>query len=203
MSAPTVKQLQLWTREPFFAVDQGWLNDAFSVDRAGEALVRWQAGRVKSDPGLWMGSRQGHVLFWEVARLRFRWGNFDSALFAALTASVWTEGKREHACREFGVCEPEEMVDAMSPYALSPVLMTDADLDAYSALPETITVYRGGTGPEDVLAKGSSWTLERTVAEWCADHRPDGIVIERQVRKDSLVALFTDRSEHEAVLPAR
>ena len=200
MKAPTLKQLQRRTREPFFAVDQAWLNDAFSTDRAREALIRWQASRVKSDPGLWMASRQGHVLFWEACRLRFQGGNFDPALYAALTASVWTEGKREHGCRELGVCEPEEMVAAMAPYALSPVLMTDADLEAYAALPETVTVYRGGTGPEDVLAKGTSWALERSVAEWFAEHRPEGVVIERQVRKDSLVALFTDRSECEAVI---
>lgn len=202
MKAPTVKHLRRWTREPFFNVDQHWLNEAFSTDRAGEALARWQAGRTKPDLGLWMGGRQGHVLFWEACRLRFKDGNFDPALYAALTASVWTEGKREHASRELGVCEPEEMVEAMAPFALSPVLMTDADLAAYAALPETITVYRGGTGPEEALANGTSWALERAVAEWFAEHRPEGIVIERQVRKDSLVALFTDRSEHEAVIAA-
>lgn len=200
MNAPTVKSLRRWTREPYFAVDQSWLKDAFSRDRAGEALARWQAAAAKLDPGLNMGSRQGLVLFWEACRLRFQMEDFDPALYAAITASVWVEGKREHACREFGLCEPEELLEVIAPFALSPVIMSDDEIAAHTALPEVITIFRGGTGPDDVLAQGTSWTIDRAQAVWFAENRPSGMLIKRNIPKSEIVAFFPDRGEGEVVI---
>lgn len=202
---PNVTQLRQWTGEPFFNPDAAWLSDVFhhAPDRSRAALAQWSEARDgggMAGPSLYMGSRRGEVLFWAYCRLRHRTGKFDPALYAALTASVWIEGKGEHACREFGICEPSEMLDALTPFALSSVIMSKSDLAAHDALPDFVTLYRGGTGPADVLALGSSWTVHRTIADRFATRRPNGIVIDRTFRKADLIAFFDGRDEGEAVV---
>lgn len=197
MKAPTTAFLRRWTGEPHLALDQGWLNDAFGGDPS-RALQRWQASRGEPDAGLGMGSRRGLVGFWEACRLRHRSTGFDPALYAAITAAVWVEGKRDHACREFQVCEPGELVEAMRPFALSSVLMSDNELAAFCDLPDPVLAYRGGCGPE--LAKGHSWSLRQDVAQWFADAASSGMVVSALLPKSSVVAFFSDRAEGELVV---
>lgn len=70
---------------------------------------------------------------------------------------------------------------------------------AYQSLADTVTVYRGCQ--PNLNEDGISWTLKRDKAEWFAKRfSKDGIVIEKQISKRDIIAVFTGRNEFEAVI---
>jgi len=70
---------------------------------------------------------------------------------------------------------------------------------AYESLADTVTVYRGCQS--GLNEDGISWTLKRDKAEWFATRfSEDGIVLEKEVSKQDIVAVFTGRNEFEAVI---
>lgn len=92
---------------------------------------------------------------------------------------------------------------------LRPLMMERAERTAFSALRDTLTIYRGGSTKSRTSARtGMSWTLDRTKARWFATrllpegHR--GLVYQRTVSKQDVVAYFLMRGEEEIVtLPSR
>jgi hypothetical protein len=81
-------------------------------------------------------------------------------------------------------------------------LMTDAERETLSAMPETFTVWQGHTEGRD---DGWSWTFDKKVAEWFArrfarleDDQP--LVTEALVQRDDVVALFLERGESEVIV---
>lgn len=96
-----------------------------------------------------------------------------------------------------------ELVAAFT--SISPeYLMDEEELREFSALDNTVTVYRGVTPHNARNIKALSWTLDRRTAEWFA-HRfdEDGTVYEAQIDKEHICALFTGRNESEVIVDPR
>jgi hypothetical protein len=78
-------------------------------------------------------------------------------------------------------------------------MMTDEDKQAFNALPEVVTVYRGCQ--KGLNENGLSWTTDKDKAEFFAHRfRKQGIILKRQVRKSEIVAMLTGRGESEVIV---
>lgn len=70
---------------------------------------------------------------------------------------------------------------------------------AFASLADTVTVYRGCQ--EGINENGISWTLKREKAEWFATRlKKEGIVLEKEISKRDIIAVFTGRNEFEVVI---
>jgi hypothetical protein len=95
-----------------------------------------------------------------------------------------------------------EMFSALC-HAHSWELMPEADREFFNALPEAVTVYRGGNA--DTVAEGLSWTLdEKVAAGFARGHRgmlnKCPVILRGIVRKVDVALAVTDRSESEIVV---
>jgi hypothetical protein len=185
--------------EPFLNATRSELELFFSTDEVTPEALR----------ALWdvfnPGSRRGLVHFFAVAHRAWARDLICDMRFASAAARLWTEGKHSTAFIEFPwlaeELDPQEVVWALCRHARSAVIMTPGDLAALGALPDRLTVYRGGH--RDRVREGHSWTTDATVAAWFAES-VGGIVVSRRIRKSQVIACFTDRQEGEVVLlPAR
>jgi len=134
----------------------------------------------------------------------------DPTLVAALLYRNWKGGKvgfqflPNPATTPFeeysnAVSELESWFDETEPTKL--LLNTYSDLDFYNSLPDSFTVYRGGShcSPE-ALAAGICWTTSRPVAEWFANRasRDEPILLSARIRKWWVRLAFS--SEFEVVV---
>lgn len=70
---------------------------------------------------------------------------------------------------------------------------------AYESLAPVVTIYRGCQ--QGLNEDGLSWTLNKSVAERFANRlNKDGIVLEREVEKSDIIAVFTGRNEFEVII---
>lgn len=78
-------------------------------------------------------------------------------------------------------------------------VMNDDERAAYDALPDIVTVYRGCNRAKHD-AKGLSWTLDISKAEWFA-RRYQGLnlVLQGEVKKQHVYALLLGRNESEVI----
>jgi hypothetical protein len=78
-------------------------------------------------------------------------------------------------------------------------LMTEDELDTMKSLDDIVTIFRGCV--ENLNEDGLSWTLDRDRAEWFANRFDEkGIVIERTVSREEIVAYFNARGEEELII---
>lgn len=79
-------------------------------------------------------------------------------------------------------------------------LMDDEELEAFEALPDEFTVYRGMGDKSN--EKGISYTLSLEKAQWFANRPPSerGYVLTGTAKKDDVLAFFTRRSEQEILI---
>jgi hypothetical protein len=81
-----------------------------------------------------------------------------------------------------------------------PELMTAEEMEAYNALPERLTIYRG-CGPSNML--GASWSLEReTAARFPFLNRyrqSKPLLVTATVKKSRILAIKLDRGEAELI----
>ncbi len=81
-------------------------------------------------------------------------------------------------------------------------LMDEKEFEIFKNLPEEFTVYRGVRGRGKV--QGLSWTLSMEQARWFADRfEPTGKVYRARIKKEDVLAYFSDRNEKEVVLDYR
>ena len=84
-------------------------------------------------------------------------------------------------------------------------LMSEEERQFLAQLPESITIYRGGSLAEHKSKKyGISWSLDKKIAEQFADVKGirDGkemMVIEKQINKAEVIAYFKERQEAEII----
>jgi hypothetical protein len=195
---PTLEQLRDLTGERFMDLSPQQIAALFRPTRREEDVALFRDGYP------W-GSRRGLINLFTLL------SNFHdpSPVFAHLCAEVWMEGKERSALFEFRLHEqdilPHDLVAVMHTFRCSGVIMSAKDLAAFDALPETFTVWRGGAGERSELKLGNSWSAQRDVADSFArraakffGHAPQ--VVWRRVRKDQVVAYFTEREEAEVVL---
>jgi len=81
-------------------------------------------------------------------------------------------------------------------------LMDTFDFQAYSNLPDVVTVYRGCQKNQN--ENGLSWTLDKEKAQFFAKRLgKKGIVLEKSVKKNQIVAVLLGRNEQEVIITER
>lgn len=111
----------------------------------------------------------------------------------SLLASVWTD--TENAWQHLD--EWRELFNSSRPKRQR--LMDRDEVLAYDSLPDTVKVYRGCQ--KGINEDGISWTLKRDKAEWFATRfSKDGLVLEKEIQKKDIIAVFTNRNEYEVII---
>jgi hypothetical protein len=78
-------------------------------------------------------------------------------------------------------------------------LMTEDELNTMESLDDTVTIFRGCV--KNLNEDGLSWTLNKERAEWFANRfDQEGIVIEKAIGKEKIVAYFSGRGEEEIIV---
>jgi hypothetical protein len=81
-------------------------------------------------------------------------------------------------------------------------LMDTYDFQAYSNLPDMVTVYRGCQKNQN--ENGLSWTFDKEKAQFFATRLgKKGIVLEKSVNKNQIVAVLLGRNEQEVIITER
>jgi len=81
-------------------------------------------------------------------------------------------------------------------------LMDTFDFQAYSNLPDVVTVYRGCQKNQN--ENDLSWTLDKEKAQFFAKRLgKKGIVLEKSVKKNQIVAVLLGRNEQEVIITER
>lgn len=142
----------------------------------------------------------GEVMF-PAAIVEFFWRvkTIPRAAVAAALREVWLDAGLKTAPHDLS----ELFNDALT---AREHLMSATELALLEALPFTITAYRGQLFSDGHLVpSGASWTLRREVADWYAAPvpllgEPRGWVLQIDVPRTCVLALFTEREEDEVVL---
>lgn len=111
----------------------------------------------------------------------------------SLLASIWTD--TENAWQNL-----EQWRELFSSSRSKRERLMDRDeVLALSSLPDTVKVYRGCQ--KGINEDGISWTLKRDKAEWFATRLgKDGVVLEKEISKNDIIAVFTNRNEFEVIV---
>ena len=81
-------------------------------------------------------------------------------------------------------------------------LMLEEEFYYYQKLPDTVTVYRGCQKNQN--ENGLSWTFDKEKAQFFATRlKKNGIVLEKTVSKNQIVAVLLGRGEQEAIITER
>ena len=77
-------------------------------------------------------------------------------------------------------------------------MMDEEDDNILRSLPELVTIYRGCQ--KGINENGLSWSLDKSKAEFFANRfGKKGIILERTVSKNDIVAVLTGRGESEVI----
>ena len=109
-----------------------------------------------------------------------------------LLSNIWTDAENPHVNHSTWVHL------FASKRKFRPLLMNKAERAALAAMPEVLTVYRGGR-----TKRGLSWTLSEEKARWFADrHKDKGVnkVFKGTVPKHKVYAYLNGRKEEEIVV---
>jgi hypothetical protein len=118
--------------------------------------------------------------------------SMEDADYWKLLSSIWTD--TENSWQNF------QMWNALlrSPRPERHNLMDEEELNHLASLPNEVVVYRGCVA--GVNENGLSWTLDKTKAEFFANRfSKNGIVLEKTINKDEIVAVFLGRNESEVI----
>ena len=119
--------------------------------------------------------------------------HLDDAKYWSLLSSIWTD--TENAWQN--VYEWKKLFSSSRPKR--EYLMDWDEQLALQSLADTVTVYRGCH--KGINEDGISWTLKRDKAEWFATRfNKDGVVLEKEIAKRDIIAVFTNRNEFEVVV---
>ena len=111
----------------------------------------------------------------------------------SLLASIWTD--TENAWQNLD--EWRKLFNSSRPKRQR--LMDRDEVLAYDSLPDTVKIYRGCQ--KGINEDGISWTLKRDKAEWFATRfSKDGLVLEKEIQKKDIIAVFTNRNEFEVIV---
>lgn len=123
-------------------------------------------------------------------------GVIGPGVFGEFLAEAWKEGRRGgllSPSRGWPRSEVVSMFEMASPEAV----MFDNEHDAFAAMPDILTVYRGTSGITQAAARwGMSWTTEEATAAWFAN-RNDGfpLLLRANVTKSNVLAYFLHENE--------
>lgn len=110
----------------------------------------------------------------------------------SLLGSIWTD--TENSWQNLDLWK--ELFNSDRPNRQS--LMDADERLALESLSDTVKIYRGCE--KGLNENGISWTLKRDKAEWFANRfNKDGLVLEKEISKSSIIAVFTGRNEFEVI----
>lgn len=119
--------------------------------------------------------------------------HLSDAKYWSLLAGIWTD--TENAWQNLD--EWRKLFNSNRPHRER--LMDRDEVLALSSLPDTVKVYRGCQ--KGINEDGISWTLKRDKAEWFATRLDkDGVVLEKEIQKKDIIAVFTNRNEFEVII---
>jgi hypothetical protein len=172
-----------------------------------ELLARLaEAAKLEQQQQAWAELAQPVALVDAFAFL-MRWGNHYSrlplllALADRMERREWLQllGRAWSSCDNIGP-HRLQLRTLLPPAGPVPELMESAEADAYLALPDRLTIYRG-CGERNLL--GASWSLEReTAARFPLLHRyrqARPLLVTATVRKAHVLAVKLDRQEAEII----
>jgi hypothetical protein len=189
LNAPLVKNIMHSPQE------NAWMNKSY-------LLKKEQVEKAASD-GDWH-----RYVFWHERAYRLgalldaveKGAKVDPKIYWELVGSIWTDSENIREDRRSWQTIWTE------PVPKRPFCMSSSERKALKALPDVIQVWRG-VGHR-TAARGMSWTINKTKAEWFArryssddrtPHLVSGVVL-----KTDVLAYFTGRNESEVVaMPSR
>jgi hypothetical protein len=174
---PLVYQVPFWSN--------GMANEQFRIksNQVDEALRNGEFEKV-----VWLHERPYRVeAFIKIQNL------LDDNTYWKLLGQIWTD-------TENGWANLKQWRELFGSKREKRMWLMDWDEQlAYESLADTVTVYRGCQ--PGLNEDGISWTLKRDKAEWFATRfSKEGIVLEKQISKRDIIAVFTGRNEFEAVI---
>jgi hypothetical protein len=182
---------------------RGWLLHLAAEDKRVKRLLLSRdvadAEKVEAAGAHWFligDERRGDFLTWCFCR-RFEIG---AAPYGRVLAESWDRPKVGSLATAWGFSW--KLVNKMFLAADRRHLMNDAELEFFSALPDSITLYRGSGNnvTPNRAARGMSWTLDLEKAQWFAQRDGDGFCLKAQVPKRNAFAYFDGRDEQEVVV---
>lgn len=167
----------------------GLPNHTYKIKREAEAEFLKNAQYVKV---VWLYERP--YRFWKFSEFA---DLFTDEEYWELLGSIWTDSENIHESKFWWHAA------LSSDRPGRELLMSEDEREAYDALPDTITIYRGckiGLNED-----GLSWTTDLARARWFAnrfggDDEYRGAVRTATVKKEDVVALFNGRGECEVVI---
>lgn len=108
----------------------------------------------------------------------------------SLAAGIWTDSENIEQCIDDWDC----MFSGWEP-GEPPFMLEKGDMEAFEALPDPITVYRG-----DCPDGGWSWTLDRRVAEFFAQRFGNYDLLEGTAPKSHVFGYLKSRREEEVLI---
>lgn len=110
----------------------------------------------------------------------------------SLLSDIWTDTENQWQ----GIDKWKQLLSSNRPSRH--YLMTEDEFNHLQSLPDEVTIYRGCQA--GVNENGLSWTLDKKKAEFFANRfSKDGIILERTISKNDIVAVLTGRGESEVI----
>ena len=110
----------------------------------------------------------------------------------SLLSDIWTDTENQWQ----GIDKWKQLLSSNRPSRH--YLMTEDEFNHLQSLPDQVTIYRGCQA--GVNENGLSWTLDKKKAEFFANRfSKDGIILERTISKNDIVAVLTGRGESEVI----
>lgn len=146
-------------------------------------------------------------IFWLVVKsyrlafLKYTKGYLDKKDLSSILSECWI--MVEYPNRDPNLSKRE--IVALFKKCEPTIVMDKDEREAYNALPEIITIYRGIIEKKAVNVKGMSWTTNLETARWFAKRfGKRGIVYSATIEKRYVYAYFLRRNEFETVVdPAK
>lgn len=129
--------------------------------------------------------------------LKFAQNSLSERDFADILADAWIRTEAPNSDPNLSKRDLLSMFRSTDPT----LLMDEYDFQRFTALDDTVTVYRGVTSKNAKNIKALSWTLDRATAEWFA-HRfgENGSIYEAQIQRQYIYAFFSGRNESEVIV---
>ena len=110
----------------------------------------------------------------------------------SLLSDIWTDTENQWQ----GIDKWKQLLSSNRPSRH--YLMTEDEFNHLQSLPDEVTIYRGCQA--GVNENGLSWTLDKKKSEFFANRfSKDGIILERTISKNDIVAVLTGRGESEVI----
>lgn len=172
------------------------LNDAAAFEKWKQKVKRDIDAKDSAESIFWLVVKSYRLAF-----LKYTKDYLDKRDLSSILSECWI--MVEYPNRDPNLSKRE--IVALFKKCEPTVVMDKDELDAYNALPEVITIYRGIIEKKAINIKGMSWTTKLETARWFAKRfGKRGVVYSATIEKRYVYAYFFGRNEFETVVdPAK